>query len=250
MRKIWLGLFAIFQLQSSDIREENVFLLSYPSSGNTWMRYCIEFITKRPTGEAPYLFPMQKENCYMNCPLTNNFSLGVDYDAHPVIKIHDISERLSQGDNDYLLVLVRDYKEAFLRNQEHDDFKESLALLKNPENRYLRALRAYRQWPEDRKILLYYEDLIQFPEETFHQLADFFQVDHEIISLFLQDFDFHRNNAITIYERDQSNSFSKGKDVHYHGKFLTIEQKKEFDFVCEEMEPELFNSYLIRYKEK
>ncbi len=25
------------------------YLLSYPTSGNTWTRYCLEFLTKRPT---------------------------------------------------------------------------------------------------------------------------------------------------------------------------------------------------------
>jgi hypothetical protein len=98
-------------------------------------------------------------------------------------------------------------------------------------------------------MLIYYEDLMQFPEETFYKLADFFQVGHEHILLFLQDYKKHKHNSMGIYERDQSQCMSQGKDIHFHGKKFSSEELHVLDATCEQLIPELFQAYLIRYKE-
>ena len=241
----FLGLFYFIRLEGANIQKENVFLLSFPGSGNTWTRYCIEFITKRPTGEAIYLFPMQKDNRRMDCPLNNNFSLGVDYNAPPVIKIHAINARSPVGENDYLIVVVRNFKESLLRHLGADGAR-AIALLQDPNNMYTSALRVYHNWPEDRKLLIYYEDFLQLPEQTLYRLADFFQTGHELIPLFLQDFEMHRQNGIAIYEHT---SVTHGKDLHYHSSRISKEKRLELDTLCEAADPEMFRTYLIRYQE-
>lgn len=240
-----LYLFYTCLLHGADIHKENVFLLSFPGSGNTWTRYCIEFITKRPTGEAIYLFPMQKDNRRMDCPLNNNFPLGVDYDAPPVIKIHNIKDRFPIGENDYLIVVVRNYKESLLRHLGSDGAR-ARATLQDPDNMYTGALRTYHHWPKERRLLIYYEDFMQFPEKTLYQLADFFQTGHELIPPFIADLEKHRKNGINIYEHT---SVTHGKDLHYHGNRISEEMRKEFDALCEALDPEMFNTYLLRYKE-
>ena len=32
-----------------DNKQDRTYILSYPRSGNTWMRYCLEWLTKRPS---------------------------------------------------------------------------------------------------------------------------------------------------------------------------------------------------------
>lgn len=247
MNRIFLlfGLFCICALHGADIHKENVFLLSFPGSGNTWTRYCIEFITKRPTGEAIYLFPVQKDNLRMDCPLNNNFPLGVNYDAPPVIKIHDIKDRYPMGENDYLIVVVRNYKESLLRHL-GSDVARAIATLQDPHNMYTNALKAYHEWPDDRKLLIYYEDFLQFPEQTLYRLADFFHTGHELIPQFIQELETHRQNGIAIYEH---HSVTQGKDLHYHGNRISAELRRELDTLCEAADPEMFKTYLLRYRE-
>lgn len=240
-----LGLFYVFALEGADISKENVFLLSFPGSGNTWTRYCIEFITKRPSGEAIYLFPMQKDNRRMDCPLTNNFPLGVNYDSPPVIKIHDIKDRYPIGENDYLVVVVRNYKESLLRHLGADGVR-AITVLKDPNNMYTNALRTYHNWPEEKKFLIYYEDFLQFPDQTLYGLADFFQTGHELIPQFLKDFELHRQNGIAIYEHT---SITHGEDLHYHSNQISKEKRREFDAICKAADPDMFNIYLLRYQE-
>ena len=83
-------------------------LLSYPRSGNTWLRYCIEFLSKKPTA-----IPGSK-NLGGNsiCEVIPN--MGVDIKAHPICgKSHNT---LDLNKKHKVIVLVRDYKEAIVRH--------------------------------------------------------------------------------------------------------------------------------------
>lgn len=104
---------------SDSIKNEKVLLLSYPRSGNTWSRYCIEYLTKRPTGEAEYLFPINRYNKFMNNPINNNFELGVDYNRAPIIKLHEYTPKYEEKKygGKYLILILRNYKECILRHE-------------------------------------------------------------------------------------------------------------------------------------
>ncbi len=183
--------------------------------------------------------------------------MGVDYNAPPVIKTHHLHQEIKQGINEKLtnqlgcedlglLTIIRNYKECVPR---HMGTALTIPTLKDPENMYLHILQIYDEWPEDRRLLIYYEDLILFPEKTLHQLAEFFQVDHASVSIFLKNLPLHRENAICIYEQDAGESTTRGENIYFHSKFFTKEDLILMDKICEESNPELFKKYLSRYKE-
>src|SRR5205085_150736 len=119
---------------------------------------------------------------------------------------------------------IRNYKESLLRHLGADGV-QAKATLSSPDNMYTGALRTYHHWPQDRRLLLYYEDLLRSPEQTLQRLADFFHTGHELIPAFLKDLEMHRQNGIAIYEHT---SVTQGKDLHYHGNRIRPEQRKEF----------------------
>ncbi len=232
----------------SDIKDEPVLLLSYPRSGNTWTRYCIEYITKRPTGEIPYLFPIDLNSNHMNSPINNSFDLGVDYKKFPVIKLHSYNSLGSKIDFKYLVIIVRDYKECIMR--QHSSYNLAIADLEFPHNWYIDALKIYDNWDKDKRLLLYYEDLMNDPFYVYNQIANFFGEGKETIENFINEEAEHKANGIWLYSRYEMFSASKGTDIHFHAKKLTPEQIYELDSLCKNLYPEIFDLYLRRYESK
>src|SRR3989304_1536731 len=101
---------------------ENNLLLSFPRSGNTWVRYIFEFITKQPTSQGivnDCQDGILKEDC-----LSLKLNLGVDISKKCIlIKRHraDFTWDSWTKDNCKLLFLLRDYKEAIIRHNYNKD---------------------------------------------------------------------------------------------------------------------------------
>lgn len=117
------------------------YLISHPHSGNTWLRYCLEFLTGCPT---------QGHNV---CPISNrkgNF-LNIDLSASPVaIKRHEIIEDEIKN-TDTVLLIVRHPTNCI---KEDNDVKlESLMLLE--------LLSFYEKFIGKKKIV-YYKDLFDY----------------------------------------------------------------------------------------
>lgn len=66
MKLFLITFFSVATICAQPISQSPVWLLSYPRSGNTWTRYCIEYLTKRPTGEYQYLFSLDQRTKYIN----------------------------------------------------------------------------------------------------------------------------------------------------------------------------------------
>ena len=91
-----------------------VYLLSYPRSGNTLVRYWFEFITNRPTME------LSRGHELLNIFLAFSFKeLEVDLYARPLWKVHRNRSIMAQPFYDpectNLVFLLRNYKEIVLR---------------------------------------------------------------------------------------------------------------------------------------
>lgn len=228
------------------IRDSAVLLLSFPRSGNTWTRYCIEYITKRPTGEYEYLFPVNRSSTWINSPINNSFSLGVDYDKKPILKTHYYTDKEKKYDAQYLILVVRDYKECLLS---HENYEKSVQFLADPDCFLIHNLRVFHNWDPEKRLLIYYEDLMQRPLEVYEQIADFFGEGHENIESFFEEIPQHKKNALALYARDAKPPVSEGKDLHFHANTLSFEQRKHLDTVCEQADPEIYALYLAHYRE-
>ncbi len=232
---------------ASDIQNERAILLSFPRSGNTWVRYCIEYITKRPTGEYAYLFPINRTQLFMNNPINNNFDLGVDYEKPPIIKDHVYTKIQKSFEAKYLILVVRDYKECLPRHL--GSYSETVQALQNPNCSYIQNLKVFHEWEISHKLLIYYEDLIQNPLLTYQKISSFFKEGNNNIKNFLEEIELHKANALFLYERDEQKSHTRGEFIHFHVNKQTLEQRKHLDELCEMANPEIFNLYLSHYKE-
>lgn len=226
------------------IEESPVLLLTYPRSGNTWLRYCIEYLTKRPTGETRYLFPTVKMSI-MNAPLSNSFDLGADLSAPPIVKLHDYDHKKPSLNCPFLIMIVRNYKECLVR-----EIKTEEKIREHLERRrilYVANLETYDNWDPEKRLLIYYEDLIKNPKETLNKVVNFFHADPQYLDEFMDGYDQHRANCIMIYERDEEPSKTKGERPIFHSNRLRPEFKRYMDKAIKRNNPRIFDLYLRRY---
>lgn len=218
-----------------------IILLSYPRSGNTWVRYIFEFLSKRPT---------QGYDHKTDAPLGKRVDIGVDLSAPPIaVKSHN---ELG-GPDDKLLVVVRDYKEAITRHAKaggwntDQKLKEHFIQETSGKERagvdYVKILQLYDEYEGD-KLLVYYEDLIEKPKDTITKIVKWSCISDEYVHLLFENFEEHKKNSIKSYS---PKSHSGGSNLKFHSSQL----KPEFiSFMTDHIKnkhPNVFDKYLKRY---
>lgn len=207
-------------------------LASYSRSGTNWIRYIVEYISGCPT-------PGQKRLIS-----GNNYYVDRAHRAYPVMKFYK-----------RVVLIIRDYRECILRYYKGtwSDHPDVVALLtdeglKQPACWYIKNIEAFDAF-QGEKLLIYYEDLLEKPEETITELSEFLGLDQKKTQFFLEDIDVHFQNSVNAYTRGGKRSeTSSTKDVSFHAKTkLTLDQVKEFDEFYFSRCPDLANKYLRRY---
>jgi hypothetical protein len=233
------------------------YLLSFPRSGNTWVRYCLEFLTQRPT------IPRRRTHLHLHDfqhghPLAWNTTFKIDEDKVLIEKIHRPDEttidhrdnkKISLNrDTDMLLFILRNPKES-ITCAEYATFTEFLdAGWKGYcEHRvYFENLMFFDAWPADRRHLIYYEDLIAKPRETLAAILEFLQEPDTRLDQFMHDYQHHKETCLAIYPKP----ISRGNDPLFHSKKLSIAFRKKVDAWIAYAYPELWEKYLWRYTEQ
>ena len=147
-------------------QKNKIFLLSYPRSGNTWMRYCLESLTKRPTLE--YLGGNEFPGLNEWWPFSMKFA-NIDISKDIIWKIHFRYVLKKAGyfnkNRDKIILLLRDYKEALIRNKGIHIFDGNF-FIKKAVQRFLDNLVLFDEWSPENRLLIHYEDLIKSPKPT------------------------------------------------------------------------------------
>ena len=235
----------------------NNILLSYPRSGNTWVRYCIEYITGKPTNGAcgSSIANSIPHHIKPICCLTG---MGINCDQDPIAhKFHKINFPVDENDVG-LIVVVRNYKESVIRHKCYDNrsgsfgidnwklkFKDAV-LGESDKVDYVKILLTYDKW-KGRKILIYYEDIISNPASEIGRLAKFFGVDFDA-DKFMKDIDLHREKSVSVY-KSWSFSSTKGKNDKFHSEKFDKNDLLWMDKTVESRNSYIFEEYLKRYKE-
>ncbi len=218
-------------------RQAKLVLFSYPRSGNTWLRYILEVLTGRPSIAA--------DNIINDPPICVRVGgLEVNREAQPsAIKCHRLSEIDASDRQQPLLVVVRNYKECIVRNrydllERNFDFEQEHLV-------YLEPLRYYHDFTGT-KLLIYYEMLMQSPEQVITELARFLNLSGNVGDDFLRDYQDHFERSLTGYPRSQTG----GKKTAWHANKLTAEQRLSWDRQMRAADPEVFDRYLADYCEQ
>ena len=215
------------------------FLLSFPRSGNTWMRYMIEFLTRRPTAYKP-------NHNRINLPIGNLEKFEIDFNKNPVWKAHSPNDlrliKIPDTGKDLLILMLRNPKECMIRHFGRSPNRNELI-----NGEYFINLRTYDEWNPEKRLLVRYEDLILKPQEVARQLLTFLGDPDTYFNEFFDKYEFHKNRALTIYS--QEGPCSKGNDVLFHSKKIDREYLKQIDAWIAELHPVLWERYLSVYAE-
>ncbi len=215
-------------------------LLSYPRSGNTWYRYCIEYLTKKPT--IGYTIP-ESAPWDMKC-LGSFVDLGVDLNADNIlIKRHAI-DCIDQPVDKFILIL-RNYKECIIKHTLTDPKNTNMPLNVHIliQSNYMILLQHYEAFSKE-KMVIYYEDLITDVQPILEKSLQFLQHDDTYLKSFMENLEYHKEASLNLY----GNSETRGKKITHHANKLTPEFKQEWDNYLVDNYNDLFTKYLQRYK--
>lgn len=120
---------------------------------------------------------------------------------------------------------------------------------------YIHNLSLFDKHSNNKKLLIYYEDLIQNPKETIYKLADFIDVSKQKAELFLTNLEFHKARCIEKYNlnflrqrRPYFHTHSHGKNISFYSNLVDEDILCEIDKKVHKIIPRhLFDKYLKRY---
>ena len=170
-------------------------LLSFPRSGNTWVRYVVELVSKQPTTQAPI---SKCAKGIVKPAIGSDLNLGVDMTEKAIlVKRHraDFEWDNFTKTNCRFVLLLRNYKEAILRHAEHNESKLDSCI-----NNYIHCLSFYDAF-DGEKIYLHYEDLLVDPQREFERLMTFLKVPiNKNFSDFIKNYDYHKTASLKCYK--------------------------------------------------
>lgn len=183
-------------------------LLSYPRSGNHWVRFVLEWFSGRPSLGC-------RTNPRDRPIATNRFTSElnplehVDLSAEPVCrKSHGTRGEYALDGEEPLLLLVRDWRECLTREN----------ALNTAGYSYWNALNDMYINYAGRKLLVHYEDLILSPLDTIETIVRFANCFTETkMHEFAQRYETLANLSRTATERDWKPAVS-GNDILHHQK--------------------------------
>ena len=235
------------------------FLISYPRSGNTWLRYCVEFLSERPT--TSLLVGDAKKSNFIKpdaVGLKLIKSLRV-MDPAILIKRHHLyatwkggikyvcsCERCHYGlvDQDKIVFLVRDFRESIFRHIQPQlgPEMEDQHMLDNL-SRYMDLVYAYDRF-KGAKMTVYYEDLITDPIAELRRICKFLGVHSSHFPELTFNLEGHKAKALQKYGASKSG----GNQVSFHAKQADPRLLRLMNDTMNKQHSEMFDKHLNRYK--
>ncbi len=211
-----------------------IIVYSYPRSGSCWVRYIVnELMGWDHTSYPSTMLGECKENYCAKIHLLN-------------LKNHWNYINLEK---DKLITIVRNYKECITRNnntkKDYDIYKAILPQSRDRINpSYVHPILFHEDFTPNRKLLIYYEDLIQNPQLYIWQISELLNVNS---AHFLDNLEYHQQISLNIHPTGNKNETQGKKELHYIYK-LGREKSIEWDNMFKQRYPELYYTYLVRYE--
>ena len=215
------------------------YILSYQRSGNHWVRFIIEYITNTPTLGCI-------NNRSFDTPIHINFKNFVDNPLKDVdsskspkyTKAHSIHEIKNP---EKLILIVRNPLECILSHNNYID--------ENLIKKYVSLIDYYNLY-DGKKLLIYYEDLINKSQECLRDLGSFVDGDINRIEEFIKMYDEFFEKSTEMYKREKKGrALTRGKHDLFFSKIdenlKHIEKGKEILKKCDISVIEIIEKYGI-----
>ena len=196
-------------------KESDSILLSNDKSGSTWLRFCIEFLSQRPTIGPIFL---DKQTAVIDLPLFSqvdykkfngyNNKKSIVAKTHEILPIESFCSEGNKGQK--LILLLRNYKELISRpdahndgtSRKHEQVEEKIHKLKIID-RYVEKIKFYDNFKGE-KTIIFYEDLIKNFETSMKDMINFLKLGEkglQNLELMLGDFNNFKNLSINSYKK-------------------------------------------------
>lgn len=127
------------------------YLISFPRSGNSFLRYCIEYISKRPT--------LGCANSFNDTPIFKKSGSGIIIkNETPILRKEHFWENMDIDDDSKVILLLRDYKEMYISHSNRSD-KKIEECIHFYNKRFLNTLMEFDNYDKD-KMVCYYENIM------------------------------------------------------------------------------------------
>lgn len=238
-------------------QDDVLHVFSYPRSGTNFLVSLLTELSQRKAGHYGRL----------HNSAWNPLNLPIDTNLPPVFVVHypDHISSLIDNESHLLIALVRNFKENGTRNLYDLNTNSSQSiqeLLKNTSSfpilkkfimgktidkrnylPYFEILNIYDSWPEDKRLLIYYENLITHPEKEAKRIAAFLSLNEENLVERVN----HLQQKILENFSNRHKSYTSGKDLLAYSKKLSKEEHYFLDNYVKSTYPVLWEKYLSRY---
>ncbi len=209
------------------IEIDHTALWSYPFSGNTWVRFIVEYLTGCPScgantknHDASICLRIKPMLALTHVDMSKPFVIYKQHHTYPLNK------------NSSLILLIRDYSKCM--SKVFMGFKY-----------YLDLIVAYDRF-EGKKMLIYYEDLLAEPQVEIYKLKQFFNAPEKRYKTFMKRYQWYQS----ISQKSRG-SRAKGKLYEKANSPQSIEyMNKQFAQLLNKPEYQCAKPYLARYMNK
>ena len=109
-----------------------------------------------------------------------------------------------------------------------------------PCETYFENVGIYDAWDPQKRLLVYYEDLLSSPREELTRILNFLSEPLADLDHFMQEYEKHKKTCLSIYK----NSESQGKDLLFHSRKTDHLYRESVDRWIEQLYPYWWGIYL------
>ena len=216
-------------------------LWSYPRSGNHWVRFISEYLTGCPTSGGVGK-PNDDPPIYLNTfpseehPLShvNPKAPFVLYKSHWAYKITSRSA---------IVLIIRDYHEAISRSVSVKEFVGRVFM-------YLNLIAVYDRFSGN-KTIIYYEDLLTYPEREISRIKYFLNGFDELFQTFMDNHNYYAELSKQGENRDWR-GYNSADNLKFYQKKLSKQKlltiKNVFQAMLATKQFQCAKPYLARYE--
>jgi len=202
------------------------YLLSYNRSGNTWVRYILEYLTSQPTwGHEKFAISQR----FDNTPIVLTSTIPI------IIKRHEIiPDEIKKSDR--IVFLLRDYKECIWNSMDckYDNFEKEY-------KKYVQLLEFFENF-KGRKKLFYYNNIFddrQFIVTLIHFLRMILNIPNFWLKTndFIENIKIHKDNCFSIYDNS----------INTKDKKSPMLSNDELQFIKGIVDGNYYSKYLLKF---